>query len=99
VKIAPLLLLTFIENAFKHGVSQELKEAFISIKISIENNQIAFYIKNSKPKATIENDEQYCIGLKNVKKQLELLYPDIYFLDIENTKESYKVTLKLLIKE
>ncbi|MBL4568399.1 MAG: histidine kinase [Flavobacteriaceae bacterium] len=98
VKIAPLLLLAFIENSFKHGVSQELKEAFITIKISLEENQIVFYLENSKPKASLENNTEHRIGLKNIKKQLGLLYPDNYFLDIENNKESYKVTLKLLTK-
>ncbi|BAO75799.1 sensor histidine kinase [Winogradskyella sp. PG-2] len=54
VKIAPLLLLTFIENAFKHGVSQELKKAYITIAITVENNQILFSIENSKSKTSIE---------------------------------------------
>ncbi len=98
VKIAPLLLLTFIENAFKHGVSQELKKAFITIKINIEDNRIIFNIENSKPNANVENNTKHRIGLKNIKKQLELLYTDNYFLDIQNTKNSYTVTLKLLAK-
>ena len=84
VKIAPLLLLTFIENAFKHGVSQELKEAFITIKISLIEKQIVFIIENSIPKVSIEKEPEHCIGLKNVKKQLELLYPGNYFLEIED---------------
>ncbi len=98
VKIAPLLLLTFIENAFKHGVSQELKEAFIAITITLEDNQIIFNIENSKPNTSIENNKEHRIGLKNIKKQLELLYIDNYFLDIENTNDSYTITLKLLAK-
>jgi len=98
VKIAPLLLLAFIENAFKHGVSQELKEAFITIKINLEESQIIFNIENSKPNASVENNTEHRIGLKNIKKQLELLYSGNYFLDIENTKDSYTVTLKLLTK-
>ncbi len=98
VKIAPLLLLTFIENAFKHGVSQELNEAFIMIKINLESDEIIFNIENSKPNVSIENNTEHRIGLKNIKKQLELLYGDNYFLDIENTKDSYTVTLKLLVK-
>ncbi|SMG29019.1 Histidine kinase [Marivirga sericea] len=98
IKIAPLLLLTFIENAFKHGVTQELKEASIVININLENNQIIFYIKNSKPNASLDIKEENRIGLKNVKNQLELLYPNNYTLDIENSKETYEVTLKLLAK-
>ena len=98
VNIAPLLLLTFIENAFKHGVSQELNEALIEININLENNNIIFNIKNSKPNASLENKEENRIGLKNVKKQLELVYPNNYILDIKNAKETYEVTLKLLAK-
>lgn len=98
VKIAPLLLLTFIENAFKHSVSQELKEAFITIKIKLEGNHVIFNIENSKPNASVNNNTEHRIGLKNIKKQLELLYTNNYFLDIENTKDSYTVTLKLLVK-
>ncbi|CAM1353602.1 putative two-component system sensor protein, no kinase domain [Tenacibaculum halocynthiae] len=98
VKIAPLLLLTFIENSFKHGVSQELNEAFITINISLKNNQIIFNIKNSKPTVSLEKNTEHCIGLKNIKKQLELIYPDNFDLDIENTTKFYTVTLKLLAK-
>ncbi|AUP77394.1 sensor histidine kinase [Flavivirga eckloniae] len=95
VKIAPLLLLTFIENAFKHGVVQELNEAFISIKISLDENEIIFNILNSKPKLDIEKDTIKGIGLSNVKKQLELLYGNGYSLYINDEKETYDVTLKL----
>ncbi len=98
IKIAPLLLLTFIENAFKHGVSQELKEAYITIKISLEGNQIVFIIENSKPEHSAEKAAKDCIGLNNVKKQLELLYADNFVLDINDERSSYKVTLKLLAK-
>ena len=98
IKIAPLLLLTFIENAFKHGASQELKEAFITIKISLKGNQIVFIIENSKPEHSAEKAAKDCIGLNNVKKQLELLYADNFVLDINDERSSYKVTLKLLAK-
>ncbi len=98
VKIAPLLLLTFIENAFKHGVSQELKKAYITIVITVENNQILFSIENSKSKTPIEKGNEECIGLKNVKKQLELLYSGNYNLEVIDKTDSYKVILKLLAK-
>ncbi|GAA3640064.1 sensor histidine kinase [Flavivirga jejuensis] len=94
-KIAPLLLLTLVENAFKHSVSQELKEAFISIKISTIKNQIIFDIKNSKPKLRVDKNKIEGIGLSNAKKQLELLYENRYSLYIKDEKESYHVTLKL----
>lgn len=98
VKIAPLLLLTFIENAFKHSVSQELKEAFITLKINLDGNHIVFNIENSKSKTRVENNTEHCIGLSNVKKQLDLLYSDNYLLNINDEKYSYTVTLKLPAK-
>ncbi|WP_132066021.1 MULTISPECIES: sensor histidine kinase [Aquimarina] len=97
-KIAPLLLLTFIENAFKHGVTQELKEAFISITISSDNHHIIFNIENSKSTISAENKNQKCIGLSNVQKQLDLLYGDDYSLDIEEESDKYCVRLILKAK-
>ncbi|WP_062058253.1 sensor histidine kinase [Aquimarina longa] len=94
VKIGPLLLLTFIENAFKHGVSQELGKAYISIRIDSNEDHIVFNIKNSKTQ-TISNENKECIGLKNIKKQLELLYMDQHDLVIEDKKDSYSIILKL----
>ncbi|MFT5619501.1 MAG: LytS/YehU family sensor histidine kinase [Arenicella sp.] len=98
VKIAPLLLLTFVENAFKHGVSQELNEAFISIKIIAEEDSILFTIQNSKAKNPVEKGGKQAIGLEDVRKQLELLYAENYSLQIEDGKETYEVSLKLKSK-
>lgn len=97
VRIAPLILLTFIENAFKHGVSQELNKAHIHIKIFIEEKFIQFDISNSIARnITLMNKET--IGLTNVKKQLELLYLDSYSLDIKEETDSFNVRLKLPVK-
>lgn len=98
VKIAPLLLLTFIENAFKHGVTQELDEASIVINIRTEINQIIFSIKNSKPKGTPPTKNGKCIGLNNVQKQLELLYANQYELIINDDAKFHSVNLKLIAK-
>jgi len=100
VKIAPLLLLTFIENAFKHGVSQELDKATIDILIQTNTNSVEFYVNNSKPKQENRNDikESNGIGLKNAKKQLELLYGNNYNLKLENMPHSFKVSLNLEAK-
>ncbi len=95
-EIAPLLLLTFVENAFKHGVIQELEEAFIKIEITQNSNEILFSIENSKPKSIISKTQvKENIGLKNVKKQLELVYFKKHKLDIIETEKTYKVNLKL----
>ena len=97
-KIAPLLLLTFIENAFKHGVSQELKEASIRINLSQKNKEIDFSIENSKPQTKDLNGEKKAvIGLKNVNKQLNLLYPNKHTLSVKENSKLYCVHLKLTI--
>ena len=94
--IAPLLLLTFIENAFKHGVSQEIDQATIDIRLQTQEHAIAFYIENSIP-GTAHGDEtpKQAIGLNNVKQQMELLYPNAYRLQTRRTADSYVVTLDI----
>jgi len=100
VKIAPLLLLTFVENAFKHGVAQELVKAQINISIQVNNNSIDFYIKNTKPDKETSNDINSTsgIGIKNVEKQLELLYGNDYDLKFESSSYTFEVNLKLATK-
>ena len=98
VKIAPLILLTFVENAFKHGVSQEIKAAQIQINLKASLDEIYFQIKNSKP-ATEKIPSikgQHSIGLKNISKQLDILYPDLYSLEISDQKNVFVVDLKLI---
>ena len=96
VRIAPLLLLTFIENAFKHGVSQEINVATIDIQIKANAQNIEFMVFNTIPKSKpASNDRKDAIGLKNVKQQLELLYPKAHTLNIEEKAESYRINLKL----
>lgn len=95
-KIAPLLLLTFIENAFKHGVSQELKMATVRIYLSTVGEYLIFNIHNSKPdRSNIKITQKESIGLSNVEQQLKLLYPDTHNLKIEENSDSFSVKLKL----
>ena len=96
VKIAPLLLLTFIENAFKHGVRPQLEQATIDIDLTTKAQGIAFCIKNSVPtKSPNYGEAKEAIGLKNVKTQLDLLYPDAHALRIEASENSYAVKLNI----
>lgn len=94
-KVAPLLLLTFVENAFKHGVVNEIDKAKINIKITKEKKRLVFSIENSKPTAVNTSENKESIGLENIKKQLELLYPRAYNLMIENKKNWFSANLKL----
>ncbi len=75
-----------------------MEKATIIMKIAVEGNQIIFNIKNSKPKTAIQTKKEHCIGLVNVKKQLELLYLNQYNLDIDNAKDFYMLNLKLEAK-
>ncbi len=100
-EIAPLLLLTFLENSFKHGVSQEINTAKIDIAIKGDSNEINFYIKNTKPSNSINIslEDRESIGLQNIKKQLDLLYQNQYTLDITNSTNTYIVALKIIPNE
>ncbi len=94
--IAPLLLLTFIENAFKHGVSQEINQATIDIALQTTDAYIAFSVKNSIPFTHLPSvSQKEPIGLTNVKKQLELLYNNAYELTIDHTRDNYLVQLNI----
>ena len=89
--IPPLLFITFVENAFKHGVSYQ-QESFIDIKMEV-GAQLTFTCSNSKiPK---EEDKHGGVGLTNVKQRLDLIYGNRYSLDINDQADTYTVTLKI----
>ncbi len=91
--IAPLILLPFVENAFKHGTSETMYESFISIDLRLNKEALCFCVENAKSEDhTADNVEK--IGLNNVRRQLELLYPN-HQLTIENNASTYKITLQL----
>lgn len=95
LKIAPLLLLTFVENAFKHGVSQEIDQAAIVIELSTQKHGISFCIQNSTPATVSEENVKPAIGLSNIKKQMELLYPGAHRLHTSKTNGIYRVKLDI----
>ncbi|MEM1322521.1 MAG: histidine kinase [Bacteroidota bacterium] len=100
--IAPLLLIPFLENAFKHGVEKSESNSWVVINLWVRDEQFVFSIENSVPTTTLENPQlpntQSGIGLANVKKRLQLLYPDRHKLSIESG-ESYLVQLNLLLHD
>ena len=97
--IAPMLILAFVENSFKHGVSDEIEGAWISIDITISTKELALKVDNSKSKQETEDSSNYKegIGLNNVKRRLELLYPNNHELKIIDSEESYLVMLHLKV--
>lgn len=93
LQIAPLLLIVLIENAFKHGIEPAENEATLSLVIKSDRNQFYFSCENS-----IEQGEQQQgggIGLVNLKKRLNLLYPNKHTLTIDQNKDRYRVELEI----
>ena len=98
--ISPLLFTPFLENAFKHGINKVLENACVKINLKVSTNNIHFIVENSKPEFKTDDfkKKQGGIGLANVKKRLQILYPENSRLDIENTKHTYKIELFLTLK-
>jgi sensor histidine kinase YesM len=97
-KISPLIILTFIENAFKHGVINETEKAIIRLHLESKKQQIIFSIENTKPQNPFsETSDKSKIGLINVRKQLDLLYPKKHQLEIDESQTKYTVKLCLSI--
>jgi two-component system LytT family sensor kinase len=95
IPIAPLLFIPFIENAFKHGVSNRDK-SFIHISLRMTGNEILFTCSNSKIINTSNNNENESgIGLENIIKRLKLLFPYKHVIDIKQTDDAFEVILKI----
>ncbi len=93
--IPPLLFVSFIENAFKHGVSHR-DRSFIHLRMTIENDQITFVSENSIGKSSQPGDMQHSgIGLENVRKRLHLLFPDKHVLTVEQNETIFQVELTI----
>ena len=93
-RIAPMLLMPFLENSFKHGVSATSGLSYVSISLKIEDGHLQFDLINSLPGKRSEK-KHHGVGLVNVGKRLELLYGDRYDLQTEETEKEYKVELSI----
>ena len=91
-EIPPLMLASFVENAFKHGISYE-KPSFVRVTLSVREGKISFKCVNSRQ--GVEQVRSHGIGLQNVRERLELLYGDRYTLLIDEDTEVYDVLLLL----
>ena len=101
-EIAPLLLLPFVENSFKHGIGNGINEIRIKIGIEIEPDNVVFTVWNrkyEKIKALAPNPYHHIghngVGIENIKRRLELIYGDQYRLDIIDDRDKFTVTLKI----
>ena len=94
VQIPPMILILFVENCFKHGLKDHIDHVQIDIWLKVENGYLFFTIKNPVS-AHIGATGISGIGLKNVKRRLELLFKSNYQLDIVNDGKQYEVSLKM----
>lgn len=105
-EIVPLLLLPLVENAFKHGVSEKVGEAWINIDLKVKDSRLKFKISNNKgEKKTLKSEIDSLakdsgkqighIGLANIRKRLEILYPSAFQFKIIDEEELYAVILEI----
>ncbi len=94
-EIAPMILVTFVENAFKHGLGKVLSGGFVHIVLMVEHNEIRFHIENAKPSLAEADAGPGGIGLANVERRLDLLYADRHELQTLVTDHAYAVDLYL----
>lgn len=95
LQIAPMILHTFVDNAFKHGADKDAKDPWIKISITSKTGFLFFSILNSTRNDDPESDKIAGIGISNAVKRLELIYPERHDLVINNTGNKYSVFLKL----
>jgi two-component system, LytTR family, sensor kinase len=95
--IAPLILLPFVENAFKHGASEARFNSYIYIDITLQDGQLQFKVENSKDEEP-ERPMTENIGLSNVRRQLELMYPE-HKLQVQNEKNKFYIHLTINLKK
>jgi two-component system, LytTR family, sensor kinase len=95
LQIAPMLLIPFVENAFKHSNIEKIDEAFLNINIHTTNETVHFTIENSFRKGPKIQDAVGGIGILNVQKRLNLLYPEKHSLLISENSTTFKVELKI----
>ncbi len=98
-KIPPLLLLQFIENAFKHGTGHKLGKVIIYIELKVEDTGLEFTTKNKKSNNDTSQNKNKGIGLKNTKRRLGLLFENNYEFVINEDENNYAVVLKIPLKK
>lgn len=99
IQIPPMIFISFIENAFKHGISYR-DNSFVQITLKSAPETITFTCSNSNfSKKSTQGDIHSGIGLENIRKRLNLLFPDTHALSISNTPEKFEVNLRIQLKQ
>ena len=98
-KIAPLLLLPFLENSFKHGANEMIEQAWISLDLNVDDKNLKFKLINGRTPQLENNPNSAHVGLQNVKKRLHLLYPDAHELRITEDEDTFVVSLNVKLDQ
>jgi hypothetical protein len=99
IQIPPMLFISFLENAFKHGVSYQ-HESFVKFELEVNDKQLNCSIKNSKLSTNKNHEQNYSgIGLANIKKSLALIFNEDFTLDINENENEFEVQLSIPIYE
>ncbi|WP_316748080.1 sensor histidine kinase [Pedobacter gandavensis] len=94
-KVPPLLLMPFVENAFKHGADDQLSNSWIKINISVQEDLLKLQVDNNFSASSIPAEKTGGIGLQNVRKRLNHYFPDKHDLQISNKGNTFHVNLNL----
>jgi sensor histidine kinase YesM len=94
-RIEPLLLIPIVENSFKHGINAQIEKGFVDVQLNVLNGSLQLKVLNTVHLKGAFSKEKGGIGLDNVQKRLELIYPQKHYLKILALKDSYKVDLEL----
>jgi LytS/YehU family sensor histidine kinase len=99
IYLAPMLLSPFVENAFKHGISLQ-QPSWIYITLTMDDTRLYFKVHNSlHPKGQHDPEQNsFGVGLSNVKKRLQLIYPNRHTLDIQQSHKDFFVSLALVYR-
>ncbi len=99
-EIAPLILLTFVENAFKHGAGEDAGSPEIEIDLRVNKKEINFKIENTiKLPERVQKSEDSGIGLSNLRQQLDLIYAEKYQLEIQQSENKFSVNLNIIFSD
>lgn len=96
LRVPPLLFIPFAENAVKHNMDGE-HESYVHLSFDVRDNRLLFCCKNSKPLQAPVQNSSGGLGLKNIRRRLELLFPDKHTLEIEEEARTYVVRLNIVL--
>lgn len=93
--IAPLLIIPLVENAFKHGISDQQEDNWLHIKLESDAHRLSMQVSNSLKPVALRNQPPSGLGLDNLRRRLELSYPDRHRLDIQSSTTKFSAALTL----